>query len=183
MRVLPRTAILIVAVAATLTIASLMLSSSEPKEILRSLDDADRGFRDSALAEVERYIQDFDADGNSVLRWQPVWIDEGDLVAGNHLDEGAVASEFRISPFPQLSFKATQTEYRVWEVNNQASWHGVLDDGDAGSIHVTVQSDEQGRPVFLFRLRTEQHDIAVAATNVYGAYIAMDANRDGPRIR
>ncbi len=183
MRVLPRIALLIAASAATISIVLLALSPGEPKEIIRSLSDADRDFRDLALAEVERYIRDFDADGDSVLRWESVWIDEGDLIAGSLLDAGAVATEFRISPFPQLSFKATQTEYRVWEVNNQASWHGVLDDGSAGSIHVTIQSDEQGRPLFLFRLRTAQHDIAVAPTNVYGVYIAMDANRHGPRIR
>ena len=37
-------------------------------------------------------------------------------------------------------------------------------------------------PVFMIRMRTESHDIAIVPINIYGTYIALDANRDGARI-
>lgn len=152
------------------------------KEVLQLLDHTDREFRELAMAEAERYMAEFDPERNVSLRWQPLRIDADDLLRGSFLDEGSMVEEFQISPFPFVSFKATQTRYSIDNFNNMARWYGVLDDGASGSIKIYYQMHEDGYTVFLIQMHMEDQDIAIMATDLRDVYVASEANPYGPII-
>lgn len=157
-------------------------SIDSPKEVLMSIYDSDRTLREESQVEAARFMSEFDPIGISVLRWEPVLVNATSLINGSPMQEDSVVEQFKISPFPHVSFVATKGEYRIWEANNQASWIGSLDRGASGTIEIAIQLDEKNRPLFLFNIHTETHDFAIVPTELYGTYIAMDANRDGPKL-
>lgn len=145
-------------------------------ELVHSVYEADRDFRDEAIAAVEREMtQRLETYPDGWIRWQPLWVDPYDITNGDYLNEDAVAREFIVSPFPDRSYRATLTDYRPRPATASATWKGELNDGEAGTIKITVLSTQKG-PELRIRLRTPDGHFNIMPTEAYGAYVASEAN-------
>lgn len=146
-------------------------------ELARSVYEADRDFREEAIAAVEKEMtQRLNTYPDGWIRWQPLWVDPYDITNGDYLNENAVAREFTVSPFPDRTYRATRTEYRPRARSASASWFGVLDDGESGSIEINIQATHKG-PELRIRLRTPDGHFNIMPTETYGAYVAGEPNQ------
>lgn len=152
------------------------------KEVVQSLDDADRDFREAAIAEAERFVLELDPDGTAISRWQPVRIRADDFLSGDFLDGESMANEFYISPFPDMSFEATMLDKSVDPVNSNAYWQGELDGGGSGSVTISTLMDDAGYPVFYVRMNVNRVHISIVPTKLHEAYVVLQASGYGPTV-
>lgn len=147
-----------------------------PREVVRSVYDVDRSSRDSAIAAAEATMALRQAEHpDGWIRWQPIMIDAHELTNDAYLDEGAVQREFQISPFPDRSYKASMTDYRARRATASATWQGVLDDGESGTLKITIIGTPAGSQL-IFHFRTIHGHFNIYPTEVYGAYVASEPN-------
>lgn len=155
------------------------MKNSEPislRTITRSIYYSDRDFRDMAIDAVEREMEERRTQyPDGWLRWQAVQIDQNEITNGDYLDDQNIAKSFFISPFPDLTYKATLTEYRPRKATASATWIGVLDGGNSGTVKITIIANENGADLVI-RLRTASGQFNISPTDVYGAYVSAETN-------
>ncbi len=147
-----------------------------PREVVRSVYDVDRTSRDRAIAAAEATMALRQAEHpDGWIRWQPIMIDAHELTNDAYLDGHAVQKEFQISPFPDRSYKASMTDYRARRATASATWSGVLDDGESGTLKITIIGTPAGSQL-IFHFRTIHGHFNIYPTDVYGAYVASEPN-------
>lgn len=146
----------------------------ETDEIVISVYDGDQVLRDKVIAAVEAEMTNqLQQHPHGWIRWRPALINPLKFTNGNFLDSDTIAREFTISPFPDSTFRATMNSYKPRKSTMTAKWKGVLDDGDSGTIEVTVIGTIRG-PQLIFHLRTPTGHFDIFPTEVYGGYLVRE---------
>ena len=144
-------------------------------ELIVPIYETDRDFRDRALAEADRFVTNNFGYDRGILRWEAIRIDADDLLVKDFANQDAIAKEFHISLFSDISFKATETKYSPQKANNMAVWKGVLDDGASGTIQMTIMKGTD-RTSLLIRIHGPAGDFFITETEVPHVYVAAQAD-------
>lgn len=144
-------------------------------ELVRSLYDADRDFREAAIAEADRFVLANFGRDRGFLRWESVWIEPNDLIVGDLSLQDAIAKEFQISIFSGVSYKATETAYHPLDVNNAASWRGVLDGGESGTVEMSIMKGDDEASLII-RMRGPAGYFLIVQTEMPNVYVAAEAD-------
>ena len=146
-------------------------------ELVSSIFLGDQDIRNEAIAEAEKVVEATFGIGRGVLRYEPVLIDSSEIIIGDLSQPGAIAKEFKLSFLSNVSFKATETEFKPLDVNNQALWRGVLDEGDGGTIEMTIHAGGFGSPSLSIRLNAPPYYFLLfPLDNMPNVYVAAEAN-------
>ena len=145
--------------------------------LVRSIFDVDEDVRNAAIAETEKFVvANFGID-RGLLRYEPVLIESTDIIVGDLSQSDAIAKKFQLSFLGDVSITATETQFRPLDVNNQASWSGVLDGGDSGTIQMSIQAPDVGSPYLIIRIDAPPYYyLLVPLDNMPNVYVAGEAN-------
>lgn len=146
-------------------------------ELVSSIYTADKDVRDAAIAAAETHVVANFGINKGVLRYEAVLIEPDDIIVGDLSQPDAFAKEFRISFLSGVSFTATETEFRPLDINNQASWRGVLDGGSSGTIEMTINAGYVGNPYLSIRLNAPPNYYFLSPLDdMRNIYVAAEAN-------
>lgn len=144
-----------------------------PREIVHSIYDNNLEYRQKAQAAAESYITPFTSD--SIRRWRPVLVDPSDFLSGSYLDIGSVPETIQISPFPDISFTAVQSNYTIMESIESASWEGVIVGSDDGRIELNIVGGVDN-PAFVIKIYYGPQIISISPTEAPDVYVAIEGN-------
>lgn len=145
------------------------------REMIRSIYDADLGFRKAAQQASEDYVARLDSE--RFTRWQAVRIEPDKFLDGSYLDEGSVPGSFTISPFPDETFVIAETKYTIRDAAESVSWAGEIVGTDAGRIEISIVGGKQ--PGFVIRIFNGPQIIAILPTQMPGVYVSLEGNPNG----
>jgi len=153
-------------------------NSAAPRiELVRSIYTADKDVRDAAIAEAETHVVANYGVNKGILRYETVLIEPDDIIVGDLSQPDAFAKEFHISFLGNVSFMATETEFSPPDINNQASWRGVLDGGNSGTIEMTIHAYYVGNPYLSIRLNAPpNYYFLFPLDGMRNIYVAAEAN-------
>lgn len=151
--------------------------AQSPKELVRSIYDYDLSYRQQAEAAAESMISYFDP--KSYLRWTPVRLEPNSILQGDYLREGAMPQVVRVSPFPDVTYTATQTEYTIREFIDSAKWKGAIVGTDSGRIEITIVGGSRN-PTMSIRIIDVPQSFGITPTDVPNTYVAIEANPNQP---
>ena len=138
---------------------------------------ADKDLRNAAIAEVETTVVANFGINRGILRYEPVLIEAGDIIIGDLSQPDAFAKEFQLSFLGDVSFTATETKFRPLDINNQANWHGVLDDGDSGTVEMTIHAGDVGSPLLSIRVNAPPYYFLLFPLDTMpNVYVAAEAD-------
>ena len=150
--------------------------SEEPLvELVRSVSALNDVQRIAAVAEVDKTVEgNFDISWG-LLRYEPVLIDPSAVIVGDLARPGAIAREFQISIFGDVSYTVSQTEFDPLNTNHFARMKGVLNGGGAGKIRMGIQSGLEWPPSLLIRIDAPPRFYLLLATdNIPYVYVAAE---------
>ena len=144
------------------------------KELVRSIYDFGVEYRVRAVKSAEDSVQHYDR--NSYLRWEPISVDPDSVLAGSYLIDGAMPESIAITPFPDISIVADQTDYVVMEHIQSATWKGSIRGTPNGQVEISIVGGV-GNPGFVIRFLNYTNLISIHPTDDAGdVYIAIEGN-------
>lgn len=145
-----------------------------PKEFVESIYDFGLEYRVVAIKAAEDMIQHYDRD--SYLRWKAISIDPDSHLAGSYLKDGAMPKSIAVTPFPDVSIVADQTDYQVMEHIQSAIWTGSIRGTESGQVEISIVGGV-GNPGFVIRFLNYPNLINIYPTeDVADVYIAVEGN-------
>lgn len=98
--------------------------NGRPKELVSSIYDYGLEYRQKATSAAENLIQHYPRE--SYNRWSPTRVDPFSILNGSYLEESAMPKTISVTPFPDISFVADQTDYLILEESYSAIWRGKI---------------------------------------------------------
>jgi hypothetical protein len=153
----------------------------EPKpenELIESIYARGLDYRIQAHAAAEEALEHTPPE--SILRWEPVYIDPQKIVSGKFIGEDLDANSrtpsetIVISPFPDLTLHVSMTKFEDYGWG--AVWVGEITNGGGGSVTIHLAPDEQRRIGIQGYIVTDRRNINLAPTTYYGHYVAVEMN-------
>lgn len=155
--------------------SSIAFTEGPQIELVRSISGLDEDGQNAAIAEVERVAEGNFGITGALLRYEPVLIDPSDIIVGDLSQPNAIANTFEITLFGDVSYVATGTKFRPLDINNQASWQGVLNGGEAGKVSMSIHSGDTWPPSLVVRVDADPEFYLLLATdNVPYVYVAAE---------
>lgn len=144
-------------------------------QIADDIYDRDLAYRTRALASAENTMQHYDPD--SYLRWRALNIEPGEHISGSYLSDNAMPKSISLTPFPDVSVIADQTNYQIFESSNGAIWTGKIRGPDNGSVEISIAGGESD-PGFVIRFRNYSKIISIFPTDddTGDVYVAVEGN-------
>jgi len=150
----------------------------EITEIVESAFSRGQDYRSQAYIAAEEALKDVEPE--AMLRWEPVYIDPGKIVAGKFVGEDAESDsrtpreEIVISPFPDVSFEVSMRDFD--DVGWGASWIGDIAGPSGGTVTFHLSPDEHGRTVLQGYIVTDTRNYNLTPTSTFGHYVAVEMN-------
>ena len=151
--------------------------NSPPQELIKSIYDYDSTFSQSAQAAAQDMVSYYDR--NSYLRWQSVHLDPKLILKGDYLKDGAMPKTLQISPFPDTTFVATQTQYNIMEHIASAIWTGSIEGSESGTVKITIVGGREN-PGFVVRIFNGPQSIGISRVEKHTSYVAVESNPHQP---
>jgi len=155
----------------------LLETNSQPPEILKSIYEFDRDYQETAQRAAENYVALFWP--GSVVRWRPVRLETEAFLSGSYLDDGAITTSFKISPFPDTVFTVVEDKYTIMKGAESLFWEGSIVGSDYGRVEITIVGGTE-TPGFIIRIIDGSKIFSIAPTETPDVYVALEGNPHQP---